>query len=52
MNTTAVDPKSLKTFAEWQARQRFVWAILRKPVSRARLVDHMRRALAEVGADG
>jgi CheY-like chemotaxis protein len=37
--------------AEWQARQRSVWAILRKPVSRSRLVERLRAALAEVEAD-
>ena len=30
-----------------QAHQRSAWAVLRKPVSRAQLVDHVRRALAE-----
>ncbi len=41
----------LDSAAEWQARRRSVWAILRKPVSRARLVERVRGALAEVEAD-
>ena len=34
-----------------QARHRSVWAVLRKPVARARLIEHVRRALMKTAAD-
>ncbi len=38
---------------DWQqAQQRAAWAVLRKPVSRAQLVDRLRRALAESAIHG
>jgi CheY-like chemotaxis protein len=42
----------LDSHDQHQALQREVWAVLRKPVSRARLVDHVRRALAEAAIHG
>ncbi|MCC6192531.1 MAG: response regulator [Anaerolineales bacterium] len=41
----------LDTSDEFEARRRGAWAILRKPVARARLVEVLRDALAE-GANG